>query len=283
MKAEKLYQRLDHDFIKSGLTDDWAQYMSKVYDFLSDNFKKRSMGLVCDNTHEVKRVYTAVFPTDKVLRQILGEGHKDALIFVHHPSNWDITTAPKVFHNMNPKLLVRLRESRISIYNLHVPLDNFGKYSTSFTLARALGLVPQETFAPYRGGMAGVIGISSDKTVIELSKRFRKAVGHRVKLYPYGDPAIKNQKVAVVAGGGNEIETLEDLVKRDINTFVTGITAFNDHSKKEHEFAKQYKINILGGTHYSTEKFACMEMCKYFRELGLPCKFIEGKPGMGDL
>jgi len=39
----------------------------------------------------------------------------------------------------------------------------------------------------------------------------------------------------------------------------------------------------LGGTHYSTEKFACKKMCKYFEEKGLPARFIEGEPVMADL
>jgi hypothetical protein len=39
----------------------------------------------------------------------------------------------------------------------------------------------------------------------------------------------------------------------------------------------------LGGTHYSTEKFACMAMTKYFEKLGLPSEFIEDAPGLADL
>ena len=48
MKSIRLYQQLEKDFIKPGLTDDWFQYMGSVADFLTDNFKQRSMGLVCD-------------------------------------------------------------------------------------------------------------------------------------------------------------------------------------------------------------------------------------------
>ena len=46
---------------------------------------------------------------------------------------------------------------------------------------------------------------------------------------------------------------------------------------------KEHNINIIGATHYSTEKFACIEMCKYFERLGLPCKYIDDIPVLEDL
>ena len=46
MKVTQLYQHLEKDFITPEMSDEWAQYMDSVADFLSENFKKRSMGLV---------------------------------------------------------------------------------------------------------------------------------------------------------------------------------------------------------------------------------------------
>ena len=283
MNAKKLYAVLEKDFILPGLTDDWARYMQEVEDFLSDNFKQRSMGLVCDNTEKIERVYTAVFPTREVMQFILDQKVGDALLFVHHPSIWDITKAPKVFQQMPRDLLKQFRKKRISIYNLHVPLDNFGEYSTSKTLADALGIKVEKPFAPYFGALAGVVGKTDCKTVDELKSRFEKAVGHEVSLYAYGSSKIKNQLVAVVAGGGNSVDILKELIQNKVNTFVTGISALNEHSKPAHDYAKQNKINLLGGAHYSTERFACQAMCKYFEKLGLKCEFIPGKPGLEDM
>lgn len=120
-------------------------------------------------------------------------------------------------------------------------------------------------------------------TVPELRKKFQETVGHKTSFYNYGNPEIRNNTVAIVAGGGNEIDVLKEIADNNINTFITGITAKNDFSKSAHEFAKKHKINILGGTHYSTEKFACIAMCDYFMELGLPCEFISGKPILEDM
>jgi len=104
-----------------------------------------------------------------------------------------------------------------------------------------------------------------------------------VILYQYGSEEITAGTVAVVAGGGNEMDTLKEISELGLNTFVTGISSKSDYSKKAHIYAEKNGINILGGTHYSTEKFACMELCKYFRRLGVPSLFIRDKPVMEDM
>jgi putative NIF3 family GTP cyclohydrolase 1 type 2 len=133
------------------------------------------------------------------------------------------------------------------------------------------------------GSMCGVFGKIDTETVQDLRKRFQNAVGHEVSLYNHGNDEIKNKTVAVVAGGGNEKDILEEIAKEGINTYVTGVTIKNDFSKEAHDFAKEHKINVLGGTHYSTEKFACISMADYFKKAGLPSEFIEGKPVMEDM
>lgn len=283
MKASKLYNQLENDFIKPGLTDDWAPHMDSVAGFLSDNFKNRSMGLVCDFTDEINKVYTAVFPTDDILQKILSDGIQNAMLFVHHPSIWDITKAPEVFQQMNTGLLQKFKDNHIAIYNLHVPLDNFGDYSTSVTLAKALGFEVKSSFAPYFGALCGVICHTDLLTIQDLKAKFEKAIDHASSLYNYGESKINNASVAVVAGGGNSPEILREVADAEINTFVTGITVKNDHSKDAHDYAEEHRINILGGTHYSTETFACQAMVKYFKKLNLLSEFIEGEPGMADL
>jgi len=281
MKAIQLYLKLEKDFIAPALSDDWA--MKPVQDFLTDNFKKRSMGLVCDFTQEINKVYTAVFPSPKVMKEILTKKETDIMLFIHHPKTWDIRKTPKVFQQMDRSLLEKFRKRRISIYNLHVPLDNFGKYSTSSNLAKVLGIKTEKPFAPYFGALCGVLGKTRRKKVNKLKEKFERTVGHKVGFYKYGDDEIKDNIVAVIAGGGNSIEMLQEITKAGANTFITGISVKNEYSQKEHDYARKYRINILGGTHYSTEKFACIAMCDYFKKLKLPSKFIEDKPVLEDI
>jgi len=283
MRATKLYEGLEINFIKPGLTDDWVQYMDSIADFLTNNFKQRSMGLVCDFADEINKVYTAVFPSNKVMQEILDKGEENILLFVHHPAIWDIRKAPEVFQQMSKDLLAKFKEKKISTYNLHVPLDNFGEYSTSVSLANALEIKVEKPFGEYFGALCGIFGESPKAIVSNLKNRFEDVLGHKPSLYDYGNNEIINQKVAVVAGGGNNMEFLEKIAKEDINVLITGITARNSHSDEAHRFAEENKINILGGTHYSTEKFACMAMCDYFKKLSLPSEFIEDEPVFEDL
>lgn len=283
MKANQVYQQLEADFITSGMSDDWAQYMQSIADYLCDNFKHRSMGLVCDFTTRIDQVYTAVFPSDDVMRRILDEGAQDAMLLVHHASTWDIRKAPNVFQQMDRNLLQQFKAERISIYCLHVPLDNWGEHSTSITLARALGIEPKEQFAPYFGAMVGVFGIADCISRETMRDRFQIATKHAVSLYNYGDAELKDGRIAVLAGGGNTVDMLTQVKHANINTLITGITVKNEWSKKAHQYAEEAKINILGGTHYSTEKFACVSMVEYFEDLGLPCKFVADEPVMEDL
>lgn len=283
MKATKLYAQLEKDFINPALTDDWARFMGSIADFLSENFKQRSMGLVCDNSIEIKKVYTAVFPSNIVMQSILDKGEKDTMLFVHHPSIWDIRKAPPIFHQMNRDLLEKFREQKISIYNLHVPLDNYVDYSTSVTLAKVLGVKVLKPFFNYGGGLAAVWGKTNITTVQEMQDKFAAVLGHKASLYQYGTDEIKNGMVAVAAGGGNIPELLEEITNNDVNTLVTGVSVRIPPTLKAHDYARDKGINILGGTHYSTEKPACQAMCRYFTKLGLPSEFIDDAPVLEDL
>lgn len=81
--------------------------------------------------------------------------------------------------------------------------------------------------------------------------------------------------MGLTTGGGNEVFVLKELAEIDVNTYITGVTVLNDYSKKSHDFAKENRINLIGATHYLTEKFTCIAIYDYFKDAGLSCKFIE--------
>ena len=91
MEARELYGRLKSDFIKEGITDyDWASRMPDLNKYLYDDFKQSGMGLMCDFTDEIEKVYTTVFLSDRVLSKVLSDGITNAMIFSHHPTDWDL-------------------------------------------------------------------------------------------------------------------------------------------------------------------------------------------------
>jgi len=183
---------------------------------------------------------------------------------------------------MNPILIRKLQEHRVSIYNLHVPLDNYSEYSTSKTLADALNIEIVKPCVQYRGGLIGVIGKTKCTTVEELNSTFSKVVGHSTRLYLYGD-SVNDSNIGIVAGGGNTMDTVTTFHENNVRILVSGNTVSNEDTSGVHNYEEVNKINVLGGTHYSTEKFACQKMCNYFKILGLKSEFINGEPIMEDM
>ena len=138
-------------------------------------------------------------------------------------------------------------------------------------------------FYNYHGVKVGIYGQTKATTPEELNLKLTNTVGHKTKLWKYGSDQIESQRVALIAGGGNEIDIIQEVIELEINTYITGVVAINDYSKNTHKFEKENRINLIGGTHYSTEKFACIALCEYFERIGLNCEFIEGHPCMADL
>jgi putative NIF3 family GTP cyclohydrolase 1 type 2 len=282
MRAIDVYDKLEEDFISKDLSDDWARFMGEVEEYICDNFKERSIGLVCDFTEEIGEVYSAVFPTNKVMQKLIDNEVKDAMLFLHHPSNWDIRRS-QPFYQMDKELLEKFKINRISIYILHVPLDNYSEYSTSKTLADALDIVVEKPFKRYFGSLSGVIGRTNCSTIKELQDRYSQLLGHETKLYHYGKSEILDGKVAIVAGGGNSIDTVSEMLEEEVKVLITGISTNIERYSEVHKFENDNKVNVLGGTHYSSEKFACLKMCTYFEKLGLLSTFIHGEPVYEDM
>jgi len=274
---------MEIDFRLSICSDDWSNM--SMNELITDQYRERYMGLLSDNTNEINYVYTAVFPSLDVLNKIIADNRRKALLFLHHPMQWVMPAIP-VFTDIPIKHLRELKERNISIYNLHVPLDANGEFGTTFNFAKAVGISMTDEFCEYYGVNVGVIGTTECQTITQLKQRFETAVGHEVTLYPYGDEVIKESKVALVAGGGNDAETYPLLRDRGINTFLTGIMNMktgHQPSIDGHNSAKENGINVLAGTHYSTEKFACIKMVEYFSRLGISGEFISDTPCLDDM
>lgn len=284
MDSEKLYKILDKDFDLKHLKDDWSKMYCDNY-YICDDFKKRFMGVVLDNASNIKKVYTAVFPSDSIFRKILDLDSSNALLLTHHPMVWNINKIP-AFTDMNPSFFPKLEERKISLFMLHVALDKNGEYGTTSSLVKVLRIIPQKEFCEYYGVKTGIIGKINVDTIEEVAERLQQVVGHKIKLYHYGLSKIKSHRVALIAGGGNNPAIIPQLAKWGINLFITGVTR-NDknhpNSIKAHCLLKKFRINLLGATHYSTEKFTCLSLVKYFEKLRISCAFISDKPSLGDL
>jgi putative NIF3 family GTP cyclohydrolase 1 type 2 len=285
MDARSLFQRLDADFELEKCNEvDWD--MSDLGDYITESFKKTRMGLVLDNTKSIDKVYTAVFPSEEVIRRLLDADERDILLFTHHPMIWDPSIEGRPFKHIPYELLGELKEKRISYYAIHVPLDRNGPYSTTVSLAKAVGVERDRDFFNYFGALVGVMGRTAKSSLSEFAEGVKNTVGHRVKVWRYGSEEIKDSQVAVVAGGGCEPEIAGEIAEAGLNTYLTGITRMMESYEPSvlfHDVCKENAINVIGATHYSTEKFACIALVDYFTNLDLKCEFLPDKPSFIDL
>lgn len=279
MEALELYNRLEKDFDIAKYKDIWRMDFNE---FIDPQFKERQLGVMLNHCIEIDEAFTTVFPSDKILKEVLSKGRENCLLFTHHAMDWDIRKANPLI-DVNKELLLRLKKGKIALYVLHTPLDKNGKWSTSVNLAKAIGVTVEEGFLQCSGVKVGIIGNTEARTVDRLGDKLEQVVHHKVKVYPYGEKFLANDKVAVLAGGGCLDWVLKEVGARGINTLVTGVTAINDFTKGAHDLAQALGINLIGATHYSTEKFACIAMTTYFEKLGIPCEFLEGEPMEEDL
>jgi len=249
MNAIDLYNRMEDDFRLSICHDDWDEMT--ITEYITEQYSKRYMGLVTDNTNVINHVYTAVFPSQGVIGKIIADDRRGVLLFVHHPMQWDMRKIP-VFTDISIEALRELQRRQVSIYNLHVPLDANGIYGTTWNFAKALNIEIIDEFYEYGGVKVGIIGTVDCETVAELQQRFENAVDHKTNLYPYGKHIINNHKIALIAGGGNEADVYPVLCDLGINTFLTGIGNMRNGyqpSIDAHNAAKKAGVNILTGTH----------------------------------
>ena len=199
---------------------------------------------------------------------------------------YDPTLEGFPFYDIPVDYLKRLKDRRISLYIMHVPLDRNGPYSTSMSLAKALELPVIDEFCEYFGCKVGVICKTDFGKVTELAVHVENLVGHDVKIKQYGAETIKNGTVAVAAGGGGMDFIAKEVSKLGINTYLTGVICPSpsfEPSVEFHRVAEENRINVIGATHYSTEKFACIAMVEYFTKLGIEAEFVGGTPLMEDL
>jgi putative NIF3 family GTP cyclohydrolase 1 type 2 len=284
MNAKKLYAKLDKDFGIAILKDDWS--FMKFSEYIAPHFKKRFMGIALDNTAEVKKVYTATFPDLVVLEKLIHTDQTDILLFSHHAMGYDPTIAGFPFYDIPEDYLSKLKQKRISFYMLHTPLDKNGEYSTSVNLAKNLNLEIIDEFCEYEGIKCGVVCKTNKKTATELAEYVRSIVDHEVKLIRNGDDIIHDGRVGVAAGGGSVGFAAKELSDLGINMYITGCTRLVPSVEpimEFHRITKEREINVIGATHYTTEKYACIAMVRYFEKLGIQAEFLEGRYYLEDL
>lgn|SRR3989344_1407962 len=289
MELKKIVKELDAEFEIDTIKDDWSWLFDPLFIRKSlPVFRKtlKNTGLMIANSDEVHKMYTAFAPSRYVLEEIRLKGIVNVLLVVKHPFDWDGRRNAQGFKKFEERDYQLMEGMGVSIYSLHTPLDknrNDLVVSTAYAFAKLCKLKVEEEFAVESDNnpdlRVGLIGKVPEHKLEKFIKRVNAELDYRVKLRKVNDIV---GKVAIVTGGGFIPRIMQEAKERGVNTYITGIITPNnsDYEKKNYKKklseANKIGINILGCSHYLTEKWAMQYSVPYFSSL---CKaeFIEDK------
>ncbi len=186
------------------------------------------------------------------------------LLIVHHRS-W-----PEIDLELVEEKHTRLRQNGISLYCAHSALDAAPGISNGDGIADATGVRVRERFLSYHGGMAGVIGTSGG-TFQEFVDRLRSALGTLVEAHQNSE---RFGVVAIASGGAPLTTFVQEAAARGADTYVTG-----EISMYTRMYAKERKINLVAGSHYSTETFGVRALAQLVEaRFGIAWTFVPESP-----
>ena len=282
---------LDKEFEVENIKDDWSFLFDKRFvNKSAAEFRvpMHNTGLMISNSKEINKIYTAFSPSRYVLEEIQMKGIVNTLLVVKHPFDWDGRRNGRGFIPFSERDYQLMESIGISIYFLHTPMDknrNDSVVSTAYAFAKVIKLKVEEEFAYEDNNpslLLGVIGKASEGKLSALVKRLNSVLDYKVKVRKVNEQV---GRVAIVTGGGFVPKIMQEAKDRGVNTYITGIITPNasEYSKKNYaktlSEANKVGINVIGCSHYLTEKWAMQYSLPYF--LGI-CKaeFIEDKEAL---
>jgi len=284
MKLDSLVRRIKKDWNVDKYPEDWSFVMEgdeKLEAKATPEFLKDHRGLIFNNSKEVNKIFLTCFPSNYVLREI-AKKNKDVLLISHHPFDWNGNEMGFIRYGDKE---YRLMEDRgISVMFMHVPWDavrnDKDRVSTAWGSAKKLNMNVKGKFQEYHGATVSLYGTLPVKTMDNLEKYIKNRLGNKkLNVFRYGSEEVG--LVGFVPGGGNGPQEIEEAHEVGVNTYITGCTNKCKHpysvakSKEFLDLAKEYKINVIGASHYLTEKWAMQQSVPYFRKFKMPVKFIE--------
>ncbi|MBI4836581.1 MAG: Nif3-like dinuclear metal center hexameric protein [Candidatus Abawacabacteria bacterium] len=278
---------LDQEFSIDQIFDDWSfsfdeQFRAQaVKKFLVE---KGNTGLFLQFSNVVSHIYTAFAPSKYVLQEIKQRGSKNALLVLKHPFDWNGSANGQGFIRFGADDYKLMKEMELSLYSLHTPWDknrNDTFVSTAYGFARAIGFQAQEEFGEDPANpklILGLIGNLPVKNFEELKSLLKSKLNYEVKFIKKHDRA---NRIALITGGGFIPSLIQQAKDANCDVYVTGIITPNASEWSQTRYpATRAKIdaidiNIIGASHYLTEKFAPQLSLEFFKKLGYSANFIE--------
>ena len=226
-------------------------------------------GLQVDNNgEEIKKIAFAVDASLECFRRASACGA--GMLFVHHGLFWGSPLRLKGGLRERIKFLL---DNNLSLYGVHLPLDQHPSLGNNAVMAELLGIENPEPFGLYSGRKIGYKGnLSQALSTDEASQRISYMGRPALNLYPFGKDL--NYSAAIVSGGAamDAIQAIDE----GVDLFISGEAS---HSVYHH--AMEAKLNIIAGGHYSTEVWGVRRIMETIaRQFHIDTEFIDIPTGL---
>lgn len=244
----------------------------------TEAFLNEQSGLMFDFAQEVNKVYCVVFTTTEVFERLLTMADGPSLVFTHHPL--DYHEDARGFGPFPEGYLKDLQRSQIGVYAIHTPLDVGPNICVSGSLANHLSLSDTAGFYEVSGGYLAVRGSMHTANLDLLADHVSRSL--KIDSVDVFDNGADEGLIAAVAGGGDQPDVLEMAKELGCTTYITGTAvhrwAFEPVQKKNEEFhrlAREWRINVIGASHYHTEKCAVQDVAEFLEKNGFKAEFLD--------
>jgi dinuclear metal center YbgI/SA1388 family protein len=179
------------------------------------------------------------------------------LLVVHHGLFWGSEPMP-IDATMKHRLKV-LFDANMSLATYHLPLDAHPEVGNNALIARALGVEPEQPFAPHHSEHIGVIARAHDGglAATELFDRVAKLTAKDPLVFDAGPPQVS--RIAIVSGGGSNYLTEAASLGADV--LLTG-----EPTERVMAQAREAHIHFIAAGHYDTETFGVRRLGELLRE-----------------
>ena len=174
-------------------------------------------GLQVQGPEEVSGLVAAVDASEVTIEAAVQAGAD--LLLVHHGLFWDGLGPISGPRYRKVKALI---QGGVALYALHLPLDAHGEMGNCAVLTRAMGLEPEDTFAPYQGVDIGWWARLGDHREA-LRERLEAAVAGPARLIPGGPERV--ERVGILTGSG--ASALREASALGLDALITGEAAHN--------------------------------------------------------
>jgi len=278
MRLPGLSDRLDQEFrIVTSEEDlvEWAVTAENRQHFETE-FLSHKTGMVMASSDEVDTICTSVFVTEAIVRQLIDR--PGTLLVTHH--HFDYHEDQRGLQPIPSEWLRALRDAHVSLYVAHAHLDTHPVYGTSRALAELVGATIDSAFFDYYGEPVALVShiprINTEAFAFTVQERLRRPYVTLSLQWPCVD------RIAVVAGGGDTPELLQQAFELGCDTLLTGtienrwqVPSVQDANREFHRLNERLKLNLIGGTHFGTERPAMIKLLDLFRPWGVAAEYLE--------